>query len=151
MIWLLRMPTFREGRYCRRVQYLLHARTRRRTTDCITLQRTATQASPRFNTSANPTGCNILKNTATHCNTSKRNIYYKRELYGVPVITTHCNTLQHTATHCNTLQHTATHYGTLQHRRAHNLLQTRTRRPLQQTQQCICWGFLSDSVARHDA
>ena len=29
-------------------------------------------------------------------------------------ITTHCNTLQHTATHCNTLQHTATHCNTLQ-------------------------------------
>ena len=28
-------------------------------------------------------------------------------------LSTHCNTLQHTATHCNTLQHTATHYNTL--------------------------------------
>jgi len=30
-------------------------------------------------------------------------------------MSTHCNTLQHTATHCNTLQHTATHCNTLQH------------------------------------
>jgi len=30
-------------------------------------------------------------------------------------MSSHCNTLQHTATHCNTLQHTATHWNTLQH------------------------------------
>ena len=29
-------------------------------------------------------------------------------------VSTHCNTLPHTATHCNTLQHTATHCNTLQ-------------------------------------
>ena len=28
-------------------------------------------------------------------------------------LSTHCNTLQHTAPHCNTLQHTATHYNTI--------------------------------------
>jgi len=42
-------------------------------------------------------------------------------------VTTHCNTLQHTAAHCSTLQHTlddtlqhtATHCSTLQHTAAH--------------------------------
>ena len=39
-------------------------------------------------------------------------------------ITTHCNTLQHTATHCITLQHTASHGNTLQHTATHcNTLQ----------------------------
>ena len=34
-------------------------------------------------------------------------------------MSTHCNTLQHTATHCNTLQYTATHCNTLQHTATH--------------------------------
>ena len=34
-------------------------------------------------------------------------------------LTTHCNTLQHTATHCNTLQYTAMHCNTLQHTATH--------------------------------
>jgi len=33
-------------------------------------------------------------------------------------MTTHCNTLQHTAAHCNTLQHTASRCDTLQHTHA---------------------------------
>jgi len=34
-------------------------------------------------------------------------------------LTTHCNTLQHSATRCNTQQHTATRCNTLQHTATH--------------------------------
>ena len=38
------------------------------------------------------------------------NVYTKQNLQTALVcLTTHCNTLQHTATHCNTLQHTLIH------------------------------------------
>ena len=68
-----------------------------------TLQQTATYYSP-------TTDCNILKQTATDCNTS------------VPLSegsAAHCNILQHTATHCRSLQPTATHCNTLQHTATH--------------------------------
>jgi len=35
------------------------------------------------------------------------------------IVSTHCNTLQHTAIHCNTLQYTATHCNTLQYTATH--------------------------------
>ena len=86
-------------------------------THCNTLQHTRTHAKQ----------CNTLQQGATHTNTHQHgaphteaaSATYRLLLYDAslwyPCLSTHCNTLQHTATHCNTLQHTATHCNTLQH------------------------------------
>jgi len=75
------------------------------------------------------THCNTLQHTATHCNTlmalleigsdhleivwggvaSTNRIHF----VGSSMMPTHCNTLQHTVTYCNTLQHIATHCSRL--------------------------------------
>ena len=49
--------------------------------------------------------CNTLQNTAKHCHT---NTYAS-----AMTVSTHFNTLQHTATHCSTLQHTAIYCNAL--------------------------------------
>ena len=53
---------------------------------------------------------------STHCNTLQHTATHCNTLQHTA---THCSTLQHTATHCNALQHTATHCNTLQHTAAH--------------------------------
>jgi len=52
------------------------------------------------------TNSNVI---STYCNTLQHTETSK----------THCNTLQHTATHCNTLQRNAAHCNTLQHTATH--------------------------------
>ena len=47
----------------------------------------------------------ILQHTATHCNTREPDLKQNFTPQSW-VVSTHCNTLQHTVTHCNTLQRT---------------------------------------------
>ena len=49
---------------------------------------------------------------STHCNTLQHTATHGIALQH---IATHCDTLRHTATHCDTLQHTAIHCDTLRH------------------------------------
>jgi len=87
--------------------------------------------------------CNTLHHPASHCNTLQhtavvdalvlpskvntllcsdrcsRHITHYNALQYTATLSTHCNTLQHTATHCHTLQHTAAHCNTLQHTATH--------------------------------
>jgi len=81
--------------YCNTLQ---HAATR-----CNTLQHAATHLSQQH----------ILEHTAAQCNALQRTAVGRSKSgalwhFEVARVTTHCNTLQHTATPCNTLQHTTT-------------------------------------------
>jgi len=66
------------------------------------------------------TCCNTLQHAATiHSTPFYKYLHllsYGRE---ASELSTHCNTLQHTATRCNTLQHSATLHTALQHTVAH--------------------------------
>jgi len=61
-------------------------------------------------------GVSFSSGVSTHCNTLQHTATHcnTRRLTA-----THCNTLQLTATHCDSLQHTATHCHTLQHTATH--------------------------------
>jgi len=61
------------------------------------------------------THLNILRHTATHCNTQLESDAASRGIRFGACIFAIIHMLQCTATHCNTLQHTVTHGNTLQH------------------------------------
>ena len=118
-------------------------------TNCNTLQHAATHSNtwqhttPHCNTlhAHNTTRYNTLQNTAKLCTTRYNTLKHTEPVGPVAVplhITTHCNTLQHTATHCNTLQHTATHYNALPHTLQHTAI-TPWRR-------CACSSVFSCSI-----
>jgi len=94
------------------------------------------------------THCNTLQQIYAHYNTMQHTATGKK-LFDLQ-LSTHGNTLQHTATHCNTLQHTATHCNTLQHTATHcNTLQQATR--ARSCSICSCQTSNLHSVVRYRA
>ena len=73
------------------------------------------------------TRCNTLQHTATcdsfMCDTAPlrraQSVVTSAQVRQMSLVTTHCNTLQHTATHCDTLRHTVTHCCTRRHTVTH--------------------------------
>ena len=61
----------------------------------------------------------------THCNTLQHTATSYMEIAGMPARYTYCNTLQHCiTTYCNTLQQTETHCNALQHNRKVHLYES---------------------------
>jgi len=84
--------------------------------------------------------------TYTHTHTHAITIHTQVEKLMLRCITTHCNTLQHTAKYCNTLKHTTTHYNALQRTATHCNAQQHTATHCNAL--CTYTGWNSDAVVQ---